>query len=472
MEEDLTRGVLLVYARVAAKAHSVLHRMEPALGAHPVNYDNPNWEPNHPTMNFVLQALVDGQWVTYQRIDDWFRRTELRWRGGVNMEETSSHNHLRRDFTHHSDLTETEIENLDTASYYHWWSQWSEMRIDPRGQRLGWRRVYNATDSMGKPIRSVVAPARNITEDTDIRVVFRDSEGNMGTHGYEQFWSHSRDHHEGLITNNPERLDRFHPTRYADRDGVWRPADAYFGWDPDEDNMALYEAGQDYFNMPTVPGRERERPAILNRPFRSVADLGYVFRDIPWKTVDFASRYSADLGLLDVFSVDETVDDRPLVAGKVNLNTRRPEVLEVLLRNSAERLDNLNPAIGTAQMSDELATQLAREIVEENIGSPYVYAGDLIPRVLHRRFGGQPDPLHDIVVKAEREAAIRTLAGLGDTRTWNFMIDVVAQSGRFTPASQGLEDFVVSGERRYWFHVAMDRITGEVLDIKKEAVTE
>jgi hypothetical protein len=52
------------------------------------------------------------------------------------------------------------------------------------------------------------------------------------------------------------------------------------------------------------------------------------------------------------------------------------------------------------------------------------------------------------------------------------MIDVVAQSGRYTSASKTLNDFVVEGERRYWLHVAIDRFTGEVVAEQIEPVSE
>ncbi|MCA1658742.1 MAG: hypothetical protein LC627_05540, partial [Verrucomicrobiaceae bacterium] len=57
-------------------------------------------------------------------------------------------------------------------------------------------------------------------------------------------------------------------------------------------------------------------------------------------------------------------------------------------------------------------------------------------------------------------------------RTWNLMIDVIAQSGRYPPTATTLRDFVVEGEKRYWLHVAIDRFTGEVIDRQLEAVYE
>ena len=52
------------------------------------------------------------------------------------------------------------------------------------------------------------------------------------------------------------------------------------------------------------------------------------------------------------------------------------------------------------------------------------------------------------------------------------MIDVIAQSGRYSPVATNLSDFVVEGEKRYWLHVAIDRFTGEVIDQQLELVNE
>ena len=71
---------------------------------------------------------------------------------------------------------------------------------------------------------------------------------------------------------------------------------------------------------------------MLNRPFRSVAELGYAFRDLPWKTLDFFSNNSADAGLLDIFTVNDgsqVLDSNgnivgmappTMVAGQVSVN--------------------------------------------------------------------------------------------------------------------------------------------------------
>ena len=74
------------------------------------------------------------------------------------------------------------------------------------------------------------------------------------------------------------------------------------------------------------------RPVVLNRPFRSVGELGYAFRDMPYKSLDLSSSVSVDAALLDFFTTD-TAQTR-LAAGKVDLNTRQTQVLQAVLNGS------------------------------------------------------------------------------------------------------------------------------------------
>jgi hypothetical protein len=247
----------------------------------------------------------------------------------------------------------------------------------------------------------------------------------------------------GLVANNPDLFNSDNPVRYSDPDGIIRPGDGYFG------------------GFPTAIGQLSARPILLNRPFRSVGELGYVFRDIPWKTLDFFSRRSGDLGLLDVFSISETDSDPPLNAGQVNLNTRQTAALAAVLQNSFKQT--------SSQLTAVQANTIAAAIVAESTARPFAQKGDLVDRVLN---AGGTDPLTGDSLKVAREAAVRTLAEIGTTRTWNFMIDLVAQTGRFTAASKSGSDFMVQSEERVWIHVAIDRMTGEVLELRKEVVNE
>ena len=75
-------------------------------------------------------------------------------------------------------------------------------------------------------------------------------------------------------------------------------------------------------------------------------------------------------------------------------------------------------------------------------------------------------------VQRFRESFIRPLAAVGNTRVWNLLIDVVAQTGRYPQGASSPANFVVEGEQRYWVHVAIDRLTGQVLDKQVEVVKD
>jgi hypothetical protein len=79
---------------------------------------------------------------------------------------------------------------------------------------------------------------------------------------------------------------------------------------------------------------------------------------------------------------------------------------------------------------------------------------------------------YDYANKAVAEAPIRALSGNTSTRTWNLLVDIIAQSGQMSPTAATFNDFIVQGERRYWLHVAIDRYTGKVVDEQLEPVYE
>jgi hypothetical protein len=80
-----------------------------------------------------------------------------------------------------------------------------------------------------------------------------------------------------------------------------------------------------------LPADSVDRPRILNppfqRPFQSLAELGQVFRDQPWKTLDFTTASSPDVGLLDVLSLHESANE----GGKTSINTRHKVILTAIL---------------------------------------------------------------------------------------------------------------------------------------------
>jgi hypothetical protein len=235
------------------------------------------------------------------------------------------------------------------------------------------------------------------------------------------------------------------PQSLADLDGITRPGDGYL---------------DDTLGNPMRAGIDGARPMILNRPFRSVGELGYVFRDSPWKTLDFFSAESTDTALLDLFSLEET----DLVAGRISANSPHPEVLAAVLRGAA-----VDAVTGT-QLSNSAAVEIA-ELIADLSNAPTVRPiqnrSDL-PSLLSP---GSVTP-NLPAIKTQREASVRALAPMLQTRTWNLMIDVIAEAGRLKPNATSLNDFTVEGARRCWLHVAIDRFTGEVVDSRTEFVYE
>jgi len=238
---------------------------------------------------------------------------------------------------------------------------------------------------------------------------------------------------------------------YRDADGISRRADG--------DNANSIR--------PLIAGQGDNRPVILNRPFRNVAELGYVFRDQPWKTLDLFSSGSADSGLLDIFSVSES--PTAVVAGKINLNTRNPSVIKLLLEGAARNFD------GSAPLNSTDATTLAADYVNPAVRPNLIHRSSIVEAFRPTQGGASPSFTVSSVfpaLKMQREVTPRALVDLGETMTWNLLVDVVAQYGRFAPAGTTPDQFNVDGEQRIWLHTAIDRSTGKIIDRMVETISE
>ena len=429
---------------------------------------------------FDLQAqLTDGSWITYQRLEGLHNQLDL-----VSSPLASSGETVEKigDMLRNTDSSMPDA--AQTNEFYKWRSRGASLgmiKTDPRTMRFGlsgWSQINGSTlnspqnDNLGLSVR-ISTNAFNLSSQSDLTGTnFCVPNGAYSTGyspgtpignagpgitpglqgGFQVATGLTKPPLFGLVSNNPDVLNAANPSRYPDPDGIIRPGDGYFG------------------ALPTARGRFADRPILLNRPFRSVGELGYVFRDIPWKSLDFSTRRSGDLGLLDVFSISETDGNPPLTAGKINLNTRQTSALVAALLNSSKQLAGINTSVPSSELSALQAQTLAQAIVSESTARPFLDKGDLVSRVLNS--GSGTDPLNGDTSKVAREAAVRTLAEIGTTRTWNFLIDLVAQTGRFTPAAKSGSDFMVQSEERVWIHVAIDRMTGEVLELRKEVVNE
>lgn len=231
---------------------------------------------------------------------------------------------------------------------------------------------------------------------------------------------------------------------YADADNPAGPPLKAFG----VDNTTSTE--------PDAPPRP-PTVTVLNRAFRNVGELGYGYRN-GTTSLNFRTAASSDAPLLDLF----TYNTAATRSGQVNLNTRNLPVLAAIIKGA------FATTAGIAINGPD-ATSAATKIVAETTRSPAAGRKDiarLSSVVTNTPFSADEE---------KNETVARALSEVTQTRTWNLMVDVIAQSGRYPPAATTVADlpkFVVKGEKRYWLHIAIDRFTGEVIDQQLEAVYE
>jgi Tfp pilus assembly protein PilX len=252
------------------------------------------------------------------------------------------------------------------------------------------------------------------------------------------------------------------PTFYRDNDNILRNGDAAYasnstaGW------------GQPLEQVNAARGLP-SRPVMLDRPFRSVAEMGYAFRDLPCRSIDFFTANSADAALLDTFCLTESPISG-VTAGVINPNSaNQPALRAVLAGVLKDELDASSVLAATTE-----ADSVARTVTNATAAAPLLHRSELATRVAPAltvtNFANNPA---DASIKARRESVVRALADVGNTRTWNVMIDVIAQAGKFPPNSAGgAGDFLVEGERRSWLHAAIDRLTGRVVARSMESINE
>ena len=177
--------------------------------------------------------------------------------------------------------------------------------------------------------------------------------------------------------------------------------------------------------------------------------------------------------MLDFF----TYNSAAVREGTVNLNTRNGPVLAAIIRGALlHDLGSENPP--TDLVSRDAALNAAQAIVQEttNTGSGH---GPALTRADVARLVAVAAPQLPVVpgapVDEVKQTIARALAEAGQARTWNVMIDVIAQTGNYAPGTPNLTDpskFIVQGEKRYWLHIALDRDDATVLGAQLEEVVE
>lgn len=260
---------------------------------------------------------------------------------------------------------------------------------------------------------------------------------------------------------------------YDDADGLRRGADGVFS--RNDNAVPLHRTNGVDFSA---------RPVILNRPFRSVVELGYVFRDTPWRSLDFFAPESGDAALLDVFCLQEPADAdaEPVVAGRVNLNTPHAVILQALIQGVAKAQGV--PITDTESLkAAEALVEWTGNLSNSNRG-PLKNPAELIGKALNTttyngyslQLDRDSDPIFpdaaDRALKPRKESVFRALADSGTTRTWNLLIDLIVQTGKYPVSAANLSQFQVASQQHYWIHLSMDRFTGKVIARQVEGVVE
>ena len=167
--------------------------------------------------------------------------------------------------------------------------------------------------------------------------------------------------------------------------------------------------------------------------------------------------------------------------GLVNLNTRNGPVLASIINGAL-----LHDFGGDVNMPSPLASRdnalaAAQAIVQETTGAggPVLTRAD-VARLAEKAVAALPGVLG--TSDEAKQTIARALAEVGQARTWNLMIDVIAQTGNYalgTLPSQLTDPtkFIAQGEKRYWLHIALGRDvnsegTVDVLGSQLEEVVE
>ena len=270
----------------------------------------------------------------------------------------------------------------------------------------------------------------------------------------------------------PGRLQRnavaSDPFRYTDPDGVQRRGVAAYASDTSSAGWPMNSSNTSAAYNPTY--NPASRPIVLNRPFRSIAELGNVFRGTPWRNLDFMTPESGDRVLLDLFTLEESPPDN-LVGGRVNLNMVSQPVLSALIQG-AGLVDGTSTIDATT--AGNMALEFRNFITGNSTGQGYLKdRSEIVGRwVAGATFAGPAERMALMLASAQqplqrnRDTIVASLADVGTVRTWNFLIDVVAQSGTVMNGQ-----FIPQGESRVWECIAIDRFTARVVARTSEKVS-
>jgi hypothetical protein len=225
-------------------------------------------------------------------------------------------------------------------------------------------------------------------------------------------------------------------------------------------------------------------PIVLNHAFSTTGDLGYGLRPdyapARFQRLDFHTA-NPDATLLDFFTYNPVDHNYPRI-GVTSLNTNNKEVIAAILQSALKKDVDLNPPNPLPTVAPSEAAAAAQAIfnaTNPSAGGTRATSRADIGRLTAAAAGAIGNPGYtDEELEKLPETIARALSEVVQARTWNLMIDVIAQTGRYTPNAPDLggSNFIVEGEKRYWLHIALGRdlINGQVdvLGTQLEEVVE
>jgi hypothetical protein len=245
----------------------------------------------------------------------------------------------------------------------------------------------------------------------------------------------------------------------------------------EDDGSPLYAYGmanEDPLRRPPAAPPPPVNYVFLNRRFENIGEFGYAYdlaSTTASHTLNFQTSASNDKPILDFFTYNPVDHTRPR-AGVVNLNTKNAPVLATIITGALLN-DPGGETVPTSLVTQSQADAAGQAIVNATsaVGGAALTRAD-VARLAEVAANAVPG----LAASDEaRETITRVLAEVGQTRTWNLMIDVIAQTGKYAPGTASITDsskFAVEGEKRYWLHIAIDRYDGTVLGQQLEEVTE
>jgi hypothetical protein len=207
---------------------------------------------------------------------------------------------------------------------------------------------------------------------------------------------------------------------------------------------------------------------VLNHSYSNVGQFAYGIdtSNASLPTLNFSSPSFPDAPILDFFSYNPISSAYPR-AGIVNLYTKNAPVIAAILANTLKTdAAAANPAptpVVTASQAMDAATRIVQETQNVLAGTPgfgAVTQTDMTRAIAARLVAaGASAPSWTGATTEQKLSIARALAEMGQTRTWNLLIDVIAQTGQYKPNAPDLTggNFIVQGEKRYWLHIALGR---------------